>query len=260
MGVSIHATAIVEKGAYLGEDVVVGPYSFVGSKVTLGDRVKILSHGVISGKTSIGSDSTIWPFATLGAEPQDLKYDGEETALICGSHNRFREYCNISIGTESGSGSTVVGSNNLFMINTHIAHDCHVGSHCVFANGVSLGGHVIVGDHVVLGGHSAFHQFTHVGSYSISGGGSVVVQDVLPFAMVQGNHAKPTGVNVVGLMRKDFSRDAIKSIRAMYKLIFRSSLTLDESVKKIEVSIPSSPMKALVLDFIERPNSRGLAR
>ena len=260
MGVSIHATAIVEKGAFLGSDVTVGPYSFIGKKVVLGDRTKILSHSVVIGKTTLGEECTVWPFASLGSDPQDLKYKGEDTSLVCGDRNRFREYCNVSTGTDSGDGITVIGEDNLFMINTHIAHDCHVGSSCVFANGVSLGGHVIVGDHVTLGGHSAFHQFTNIGSYAISAGGSVVVQDVLPCSIVHGNHAKPSGVNMIGLSRNNFSPDSIKFVRRMYKIIFRSKMTVEESTDKILESVPPSDARSLILDFLGRPSSRGLAR
>lgn len=259
MGVSIHATAIVEKGAYFGNDVNIGPYSFVGKDVVLGDRTRVHSHAVLKGHTSLGSDCLVWPFATLGTEPQDLKYGGEESLLVCGDKNSFREYCNISTGTAAGSGKTVVGSGNLFMIHTHVAHDCEVGNSCVFANGVSLGGHVTVGDYAILGGHSAFHQFTHIGSYSISGGGSVVVQDVLPYSVVQGNHAKPFGVNKVGLERHDFSKESIAQVRKMYKIIYRSRNTLEESIREIKALPPSEPKK-LILNFLTSPSARGLIR
>jgi UDP-N-acetylglucosamine acyltransferase len=260
MGVSIHATAIVEKGAFLGNDVNIGPYSFVGKDVVLGDRTKIYSHAVLKGHTSLGNDCTVWPFATLGTEPQDLKYQGEESLLVCGDENSFREYCNVSIGTALGSGKTSIGSRNLFMIHTHIAHDCVVGNSCVFANGVSLGGHVVVGDYVILGGHSAFHQFTNIGSYSISGGGSVVVQDVLPCSVVQGNHAKPFGINKIGLERNSFSQEMIASVRKMYKIIYRSHFTLEESICEIHKNIPPSKPRDLILNFLSSPSARGLVR
>lgn len=260
MGVSIHSTAIVEKGAYLGCDTSVGAYSFIGKKVIIGDRTQVLSHAVLTGRTNLGADCKVWPFASIGSNPQDLKYKGEDSLLVCGDKNFFREYCNISTGTAQGGNKTVVGSGNLFMINTHIAHDCVVGDSCVFANNVSLAGHIVVGDSVVLGGHSAYHQFINIGSYSISAGGSVVVQDILPCSIVHGNHAKPSGINVIGLTRNSFSREVIDSVKKMYKIIYRSQMTLERATQEITQTIPSSQIKTLILNFLMSPSLRGLAR
>ena len=260
MGVSIHATAIVEKGAELGHNVEVGPYAFVGKNVTLGDETKIYPHGIVAGKTQLGQRSKVWPFATIGATPQDLKYKGENSKLICGNDNKFREYCNISTGTAEGGFETKIGDNNLFMVNTHVAHDCMIGDSCILANGVSLGGHIKIGNHVNIGGHTACHQFIHIGSYSITGGGSIVVQDVLPCSIVHGNHAKPYGINIIGLKRNAFSKEDIQCARDIYKLVYRSKLTVENSIKMIKETISQSQTKTLFINFLKSRSERGLVR
>tara|TARA_Y100000991_G_scaffold174181_1_gene136041 strand:+ start:1415 stop:2188 length:774 start_codon:yes stop_codon:yes gene_type:complete len=257
--VKIHPTSIVQNGAELGLGVEIGPFSNIGSQVKLGDNVKVHSHAVITGKTFIDKNSSIWPFATIGTEPQDLKYCGENTELICGSDNIFREYSNISLGTVGGGGITKIGSNNLFMVNSHIAHDCFVGDHCIFANGVSLAGHIEIQDHVILGGHSACHQFIKVGSYSMIAGGAMVSQDVPPFVLVHGNHAKPKGIHQIGLARNKFSKNQIADIKQMYKFLYRMNLPLSCAVKMIEENTPDSSMKSLLLNFLSGC-SRGICR
>ena len=260
MGVSIHATAIVEKGAKLGHNVEVGPYAFIGKNVTLGDETKVFSHALITGHTKLGKRCTVWSFATIGSIPQDLKYKGEASELICGDDNKFREYCNISTGTEEGGAKTLIGNNNLFMVNTHVAHDCTIGNSCILANGVSLGGHITLGDHINIGGHSACHQFIHMGSYSIIGGGSIVVQDVPPCSIVHGNHAKPYGINIIGLKRNLFPKEEIQRAREIYKLIYRSELTVENSIKNIQSKIPPSQTKNLFIHFLENRSERGIVR
>ena len=258
-GTTIHPTAIVDKAAALGLNVKVGPYSVIGPKVVLGDGVQIDSHVVIGGRTHIGARTHIFPFASVGTEPQDLKYEGEDSELICGEDNVIREYANLSIGTEGGGGKTVVGSGNLFMVNTHIAHDCIVGDHCIFANGVSLGGHIEVGNRAVIGGHAALHQFIKIGQLAMLAGGSIVVQDVPPFCTVAGNHASPSGLNSIGLRRAGLEKDQIKAIKNMYKILFQMSLPLEDAIAMIDAEIPDSEPKDNFLGFL-RSSSRGICR
>ena len=255
----IHPTAIIEDNVELGNNVEIGPYAIIKSGVSLKDNVIIKSHAIISGSTTIGENSVVWPFATIGSQPQDLKYKGEKSTLICGSNNIFREYCNISGGTNHGGGITKIGSHNLFMINTHVAHDCIIGNHCILVNGVSLAGHIEVDDYAILGGHSACHQFIKVGTFAMLAGGSMVSQDVLPYSVVHGNHAKPIGVNLIGLNRHSFSPDNIANIKKMYKLIYRSQFSIAKAKEEIAINIKESKEKTTILNFLERSN-RGLCR
>lgn len=259
MGVSIHPTAIVHPAAELGKRVSIGPYTIVGEKVKLGDDVSVASHVVIDGFTSIGARTQIWPFASIGTQPQDLKFKGEDTELVCGEDNMIREYVNMSLGTEGGGGQTIVGNHNLFMVNTHIAHDCIIGDHCIFANGVSLGGHIEVSDRAVFGGHSAVHQFVKIGSMAMLAGGSIVVQDVAPYCTVFGNHAKPQGLNTLGLRRAGLSRDLISQLKDMYRILYSSQLTFDDARQRIADSVPSSKYKDIFLDFLAK-SKRGVCR
>lgn len=258
-GTIIHPTAIVDKAAKLGHGVKIGPYSIVGPKVELGDSVQLDSHVVVGGRTRIGARTHIYPFASVGTDPQDLKFEGEDAELICGEDNVIREYSNLSIGTQGGGGKTQIGSGNLLMVNTHIAHDCIVGDHCIFANGVSLGGHVEVGNRAVIGGHAALHQFIKIGDLAMLAGGSIVVQDVPPFCTVAGNHASPTGLNSIGLRRAGLEKVHIKAVKAMYKILYQMNLTLESSIEMIEAELPFSDFKATFLDFL-RASKRGICR
>jgi UDP-N-acetylglucosamine acyltransferase len=258
-GVVIHKTALIEKGAQLGVGVKVGPFALVGSSVVLEDRVEIKSHAVISGHTVIGEESVIYPFATLGSRPQDLKYNGGNTQFTCGARNSFREYCNISLGTEHGGGKTIIGNDNLFMVNTHVAHDCIVGNHCIFANGVSLAGHVQVDDHVVLGGHSACHQFILIAKHAMIAGGAMVSQDVPPFSLVHGNHAKVKGLNLIGLLRNSFSKIKILEIKKSFKIVFRSQLTIEEAKVEVIKQIKDVGIRNEWSSFLE-DSARGICR
>lgn len=257
--VKIHPTAVVEKGAELGHGVEVGPFSYVGSKVVLEEGVKLLSHVSISGRTRIGARSVVWPFASLGSMPQDLKYRGEESSLVCGEDNMFRENVTISIGTEGGGGLTSIGSKNLFMAYTHIAHDCKIANSCIFANGATLAGHIEVDDRAVVGGLTAIHQFTKIGSLAMLAGGSMVAQDVPPFVMVSGNRAKPVGLNKTGIERANFSESAVSNIKKMYKALYLSSLSLDEAKQEI-LKLGSEGIEVQTfLGFLER-SARGVCR
>ena len=257
--VDVHPSAQIERGAELGVGVKVGPFSIIGSKVKIGDGSRVDSHAVIRGRTQIGSKNLVFPFTSIGTIPQDLKYRGEDSELIIGDENVIREYVNISIGTDDGGGITRIGSNNLFMVNTHIAHDCIVGNKCVFANGVSLGGHVEVGNNAVIGGHVACHQFTKIGEFAMLAGGAIVVQDVLPFSIVHGNHASPSGLNVVGLKRAGMKLETLTQIKKMYKTVYQSQLTLEDAMNVIKDTIEPSRYKDSFLTFIEN-SARGICR
>lgn len=256
----IHPTALVDKNAQLGEGVYIGPFCVVGPDVVLGDSVRLDAHVVVSGRTVIGARTRIWPFASIGTDPQDLKFRGEPTILQLGEDNKVREYVNMSIGTEGGGGITKVGNRNLFMVNTHVAHDCIIGSDCIFANGVSLAGHVEVDDQAVLGGHAAVHQFTKIGRLAMLAGGSIVVQDVPPFLTVAGNHAVPSGLNLTGLRRcATIERERIGDIKAMYKTLYRSNLNIEDAIVAIEKEIPESEERRVFTSFLMN-SKRGICR
>jgi UDP-N-acetylglucosamine acyltransferase len=259
LGTNIHPTALVDKDAKLGDRVTIGPFSVIGPHVILGDDVCIDSHVMVQGRTSIGARTRIWPFASVGTEPQDLKYHGEPSIFECGEDNKIREYVNISIGTEGGGGVTKIGHRNLLMVNVHIAHDCQIGNNCIFANSVSLAGHVEVANRAVVGGHSAVHQFTKIGELAMLGGGSIVVQDVPPFLTVAGNHAVPSGLNLTGLRRAPVDRDRISDIKTMYKLLYRSNLNLEDAIAEMIKQLPESEELTLFTSFI-RSSTRGICR
>lgn len=255
----IHSTAVIEKGAQLGVDVEVGPFAVIGSRVQIGDGSKVGAHAVIEGRTTIGARNLISSFASVGSRPQDLKFKGEDTGLTIGDDNMFREYCNISLGTEGGGGMTKVGNGNLFMVFTHIAHDCVIGNRVIAANSVALAGHVIVDDGAVLGGLSAIHQFCHIGKLAMVAGGGMVAQDVVPYGMVHGNRATMNGLNVVGLRRLGLKTDDMKSIKEMYHLVFDSNLTLSDAIARISQDIPDSVYRHDWLTFLQK-GERGICR
>lgn len=258
-GVKIHPTAIIEEGAELGVNVEIGPYSVIGPDVVLEDDVKIASHVVIAGDSHIGPRTRVWQFASLGTAPQDLKYKGEKTRFVCGSDNMFRECVTVSLGTESGGGLTSIGSHNLFMAYTHVAHDCIIQDNCVFANGATLAGHIEIDSGAVIGGLVALHQFVKVGSLAMLAGGSMVAQDVPPFTMVFGNRAKPVGLNKLGIERAKFHEDAVVNIKKMYKALFLSSLSLEEAKAEISKLVPHKDEVSLFMNFLNR-SSRGICR
>ncbi len=257
--VEIHPTAIVAPGAQLGRGVVIGPYSVIGPKVTLGDNVRIASHVTIENRTTVGARTVVYQFATIGVVPQDLKFHGEDAELIIGEENSIRQYSNMSIGSESGGGVTKIGRRNLFMVYTHVAHDCQIGDNIVLVNGVSLAGHVRIDDRAFVGGHAAVHQFCRIGTRTMIGGGSIVVQDVPPFCMVQGDRATPVGLNVVGLRRAGYSTDAIRDLKAMYRLLYSENLTLEDTIKRIESEIGDTEERRTFVEFL-RSSERGVCR
>ena len=255
----IHELAIIETGAQIGKNVTIGPWTYISKDVVIGDNCHISSHVVINGPTRIGTGNRIFQFASIGEDCQDLKYAGEATELIIGDNNTFRECCTIHRGTIQDQGITAIGSNNLFMAYTHVAHDCMVGSHCIMANNASIAGHVHVGDHAILGGMSGIHQFCHIGAHSFVAANSLVVKDVPPYVMASGDSAKPFGLNSEGLKRRGFAKDTISAIKKAYRMVYRQSLTVDEALTKIDNELAESSELAKFTDFI-KSSSRGIIR
>lgn len=254
----IHPTAIVKNKDAIGKGSFVGPYCVIGSDVSLGEGVKLHAHVVVDGVTKIGAGTQIFPFASLGTDPQDLKYRGEKTELIIGSENVIREHVTINRGTAGGGGATVVGDKGLFMIGTHIAHDCHIGDHAIFANNATLAGHVTVGDHVVIGGMSAVHQFVRIGAHAMIGGMTGVEFDVIPFGSVMGNRAKLSGLNLVGLKRRGVSRADIHTLRAVYKALFQETHgSLSTRIAALPSEYLTSPLVKQLLSFLSEKSPRG---
>ncbi len=217
----IHPTAVIDPGAQLAEGVHIGPFCYVGPLAVVGSRTRLVSHVAVLGRTTLGAGNTVWPQATLGADPQDLKFQGEDSHLVIGDENDIREGVTIHLGTQNGGGVTRVGDHNLLMVGTHIAHDCVVGSHTVIANSVHLAGHVSVEDHVVISGASAVHHYVTIGQYAFIGGMTRVVHDVPPFMILEGNPAKVRGVNLIGLRRHRFPEDSVARLKDAHRRLFR---------------------------------------
>ncbi len=255
----LHPTAIISAKAQLGAHVKVGPYSLIGDHVTLHDGVEVAGHVVIEGPCEIGSGTIIYPFASIGQPPQDLKYQGEETRLVVGARNVIREYTTMNRGTAVGGGLTTVGDDNLFMVQAHVAHDCHVGSHCVFANAGTLAGHVTVADHATIGAYSAVHQFCRVGRYAFIGGFSVVVKDAMPYARTVGNHAQCYGANTIGLRRQGFSNEAIRHIQRAFHLLLTSKLNTTQALERLKAELAGVPEIDYLIEFIET-SERGVTK
>lgn len=225
----------------------------------LGDRCKLHSHVVIEGHTVLGTECEVFPFASLGHIPQDMKYQGEESRLLIGSNNRIREYVTMNPGTESGGMVTRVGSHGLFMAQAHVAHDCQIGDHVIMANGATLAGHCIVGDHAILGGLSAVHQFVRIGEHAFIGGMSGVENDVIPYGMVVGPRASLKGLNVIGIKRRGFDRTQLRHLREAYDLLFTGKGTLSERVMEVEKAFPDDECVSDILEFIRSDTSRSLS-
>lgn len=255
----IHSTAIVHPGARLGAGVSVGGYSLVGEHVEVGEGTTIGPHVLIEGRTRIGAHNRIFGFCSLGGEPQDKKYAGEPTRLEIGDRNTIREYCSFNCGTVQDGGVTRIGNDNWIMGYVHIAHDCQVGNHTIFANLATLGGHVHVGDYAILGGFTGAHQFVSVGAHSITGVATVLLQDLPPFVMAAGNTAKPFGINSEGLKRRGFSAETIAAIKRAYKTLYRSGLALEEARAQIGDQVADCPELQLLLDFLGQ-SRRGIIR
>jgi UDP-N-acetylglucosamine acyltransferase len=247
----IHQTAIVAPTARLGEGVYVGSFSTVGSEVVLGDGVRLESHVVVDGRTIIGDQTRIYPFVSIGLEPQDLKYAGEPTATEIGKRNTIREFVTIHRGTSGGGGVTRVGDDNLFMAQAHVAHDCQLGNEIIMANGATLAGHVEIADRANIGAYSGVHQFCRIGLEAFVGGYSVVVKDAPPFATIQGNHAKCYGLNSLGMRRRGYSKDVIQNLNHAYHLLLSAKLNTTQAIERIREEIKGSAEVDLLVDFIE---------
>ena len=252
----IHASAVVEDGATIGADVHVGPFCHVGAAVTLADGVDLKSHVVVAGHTSIGPRTRIWPFASIGHQPQDLKFAGEDSHLDIGADNMIRESVTMNPGTSGGGGVTRVGNGNLLMVNVHVGHDCQVGNGVVIANNVSLAGHVIVEDNVVIGGHAGIHQFCRIGKGAMVGVLSAVLSDVIPYGTVTGDAAHLAGMNYVGLKRRDTDKAVLQGLRQAVPEIFEGSGTLRERAERASKAHGDNPLVAEIVAFILADSKR----
>ena len=258
-GVEIHATAIVDPAADLGEGVRIGPLCVVGANVTIGDRTNLVSHVVVEGPTGIGPDNVISPFASVGGPPQDLKYDGEPTRLEVGARNRIREHVTLNRGTVGGGGMTRIGDDNLLMALVHIGHDCVAGNRIVFAHAATLAGHVEVGDDATVGAYSGVHQFCRVAPHAFIGGYSVITKDALPWVTTVGNRAESHGVNLVGMKRKGYPPEVIRAVKSCYRTLFRSKRTLDDAIREVEKTHGDVEEVRAFLEFV-RSSKRGVIR
>jgi UDP-N-acetylglucosamine acyltransferase len=258
LSIDVHPTAIVAKGAELADGVAIGPFCVVGEKARLGAGTVLRSHVVIEGRTELGAGNMVHPFTVLGGAPQHTAYAGEDTRLVIGDHNIIREHVTMNIGTARGGGVTRVGSQGFYMIESHVAHDCQVGDQVILTKQATLGGHCLIGDYVIVGGLAAVHQFTRVGRHAMIGGLAAVVKDVIPYGSVWGNHAHLEGLNLVGLKRRGFDREAINTLRAAYRLLFADEGTFQERLEDTAETYAGSPEVMEIIDFIRADATRPL--
>ena len=251
----IHKTSIIDKNAKISQTAKIGPYTIIGSNVEIGDEVEIHSHVNIAGNTKVGKGTKIFPFASVGSQPQDLKYKGEKNSLIIGKNNIIREYVTINPGTKGGGAITKIGDNCLFMISSHVAHDCQIGNDVVIANNVPLGGHVTIEDSVIIGGNSAVQQFTRIGRLAMVGGMTGVLKDVIPFGLSFGNRNYLKGINLIGLRRNKYENKKIIELNEAYKKIF-SSKNLHENLSKINGEYKDNKLVQEVTEFISKDKKR----
>ncbi|MBQ8829616.1 MAG: acyl-ACP--UDP-N-acetylglucosamine O-acyltransferase [Burkholderiaceae bacterium] len=262
---TIHPMSIVDPRAEIADSVYIGPFCTVGPNVKIGEGTWLQSHVVVDGVTEIGRNNKIYAGAAVGIEPQDKKYAGEPTRLIIGDNNVIRENCTLSTGTIQDESVTIVGNNNLFMANVHIAHDCRIGSGTIMANNVGLAGHAHVGDDAVIGGQAGVHQFVRIGKGVMIAGGSMIRQDVMPYTMVAGHPASSMGLNLEGMKRHQYTREAMRAVREVYKIIFRGGYTVVESIEKINEFIQQLEDESakqcccLMRDFLQE-SKRGVTR
>lgn len=254
----IHPTAIIEPGARLGAGVKVGPYCVVGANVSLADGVELVSHAVVAGDTKIGARTRIFPFASIGHQPQDLKYKGEPASLTVGDECIIREGVTMNPGTAGGGSVTTIGNGCAFLANSHVGHDCHVGNNVIFSNNVMLAGHCMVGDYAIIGGGAAVIQFARVGAHSFLGGMSGLENDLIPYGMALGNRAYLSGLNIVGLQRRGFARNDIHGLRRAYRLLFAAEGTLMERVEDVAVEFKGQPIIDEIIAFIREGGKRSL--
>ena len=255
---SVHPTAIVEDGAKLGDGCKIGPYCTVGADVQLGDGVELVSHVAVAGRTTIGAHTRIFPFASIGHQPQDLKYKGEPSTLTIGTDCQIREGVTMNPGTEGGGMVTSVGNHCAFLANSHIGHDCRVGNHVIFSNNVMLAGHCSVGDYVIFGGGAAAIQFARIGNHSFLGGMSGLEHDLIPYGMAIGNRAYLSGLNIVGLQRRGFARADIHDLRRAYRAMFAAEGTLLERVEDVALEFKDHPIVAEIVEFIRAGGKRSI--
>ena len=255
----IHETAIVAKGAQVGSDCHIGAFCTVGDEVVLGDGVRLDSHVVVDGRTTIGDETHVYPFVSIGLAPQDLKYAGEPTGTEIGKRNHIREFVTIHRGTEGGGGVTRIGDGNLLMAQAHVAHDCRLGSEIIMANAATLAGHVEIADKASVGAYSGVHQFCRVGYEAFVGGYSVVVKDAMPFAIIQGNHAKCYGLNRLGMKRRGYSKETIDKLNHAFYLLLSAKLNTTQAVARIREEIPDCREVDLLTRFIES-SKRGVVK
>jgi UDP-N-acetylglucosamine acyltransferase len=260
IAVTVHPTAIVHPNAVLGQGVEIGPYCVIGSDVVLHDRVRLISHVVVDGRTTIGVDSVVFSFASLGQAPQDLKYAGEPSTLEIGARSRIREQVTMNPGTAGGGMVTRVGNDGLFMVGAHVAHDCILGDHIIMANNATLAGHVTLGDFAVIGGLSAVHQFVRIGPHAMVGGMTGVEQDVIPFGLVMGDRARLTGLNLVGMERRGFPREDIQGVRSAYRMLFGPDGTLAERIEEVAQVFSANQYVRQIIEFARAKSSRGLCQ
>ena len=258
-GARVHPTAVIDPRARIASGVEIGPYSIIGPDVEIGPGCRIGPHAVVTGHTRIGANNRIYQFVSLGEAPQDKKYGGEPTRLEIGDNNLIREFCTFNRGTVQDAGVTRVGNDNWIMAYVHLAHDCQIGNHTVFANNAQLAGHVHIGDYAILGGFTGVHQHCRIGAHSITAAGTVVLQDIPPYVMASGNFARPRGINVEGVTRRGFPPDAVTRLKRAYKTLYRSRLTLEQARKQLEQQVAACPELRPLLDFLAVPG-RGIIR
>lgn len=255
----VHPQAIVDPSAKLADGVTVGPWSYIGPNVEIGEGTEIMSHVVVKGPTVIGRNNRIFQFSSIGEECQDKKYAGEPTTLVIGDDNVIRENCTIHRGTVQDQGETLIGSGNLLMAYVHVAHDCVVGDNVILANCATLAGHVTVGDWAILGGGTMVHQFCKIGPHSMSAGGSIVLKDIPAYVMASGQSAEPFGMNVEGLKRRGFSKDALLALRRAYKVVYRQGLTTEQAIENLEADFADIPEVKPLIESL-RGTHRGIIR
>ena len=259
METQIHSTALIDPTARIGAGTTVGPYAIIGAGVELGERCQVGHHATLEGPSKIGARNIFFPYAAIGFKTQDLKYKGEPTYLEIGEGNTFREFSTVHRGTGTGE-KTIIGNGNLFLAYTHVAHNCLVGNQTIFSNNATLAGHVVVGDHVVISGLSAVHQFCRIGAHAIIGGCTKIVQDVPPYLIADGNPAHLRGVNHVGLERRGFTTDDIKSLRRAYRVVADKTLNFSQAVEKIEASEDAANLHVRTLIEFFKSTQRGVIR
>ena len=251
----IHKTAIVDPKAKISSSVNIGPYSIIGPNVEIGKDTDIDSHVSIAGHTKIGKNNKIYPFASIGNDPQDLKFKGEISSLEIGDNNKIREYVSINPGTDGGSGVTKIGNNCLFMVSSHVAHDCNIGNNIVVVNNVAIGGHVHIEDNAIIGGNSAVHQFIRIGKFAMIGGMCAVIRDVIPYGLVHGNRSILQGINLIGLRRNNISNQDITLLSNAYKELFKSE-NLSENLKNLSDDFKKNNLVMEILEFLQKDKKR----